>query len=361
MKGNARRTMHGNKVFFIPKNHEYVRKLKWHLEKTGVSVVLLKPFHYSSLTNLLKIIYFRLKGYRIIHVHWLYIFPFRFVMRGFYYFCKGLGIKIIWEMHNILPHGYAENDKGNCRWFYEKVDAIIFHSGHDIRRAKDLLNTDVDKIHTIIPHGNFNGSYENTISRREARRHLNIPDNERALLCFGFIRKNRGYEYLIEAIKDMENTIVVIAGKADDKDVCKKLLAYEEQLPHLRVFVKWIPDEEIQYYFNACDIVVLPYTEITTSGVVPLAYAFSRPVITTNIGGMKDIVNEDTGILVPPGDVAALKSAIREMFKKEFEQMGRNAFRYAETRFSWESSARAIKGLYLSLLEPKDVFEELAT
>jgi glycosyltransferase involved in cell wall biosynthesis len=346
MKGNAGKAMQSNKVFFIPKNHEYVRKLKQHLEKTGVSVVLLKPFHYSSFTNLLKIIYFRLKGYRIIHVHWLYIFPFGFVMKGFYYFCKGLGIKVIWEMHNILPHGYAENDKDNCRWFYEKVDAIIFHSEHDIRRAKDLLNTDADKIHTTIPHGNFNGSYENTISRKEARRHLNIPDNERALLCFGFIRQNRGYEYLVEAVKDMENTIVVIAGKADDKDVCKKLLAYEERLPQLRVFVKWIPDEEIQYYFNACDIVVLPYTDITTSGVIPLAYAFSRPVITTNIGGLRDIVNDDTGIIVPARDVEALRNAIENIFSRDLLAMGKCAYEYSRKEFSWERNVQKIRELY---------------
>ena len=346
MKGDAIKAMQSNKVFFIPKNHEYVRKLKEHLEKAGVSVVLLKPFHYSSFTNLLKIIVFRLKGYRIIHVHWLYIFPFGSVMKGFYYFCKGLGIKVIWEMHNILPHGYAENDKNNCQWFYEKADAIIFHSGHDIQRAKDLFNTDMDKIHTIIPHGNFNGSYENTISKKEARRHLNIPDNDRALLCFGFIRKNRGYEYLIEAVKDMESTIVVIAGKPEDKDVCKKLLAYEKRLPQIRLFVKWIPDEEIQYYFNASDIVVLPYTDITTSGVIPLAYAFSRPVITTNIGGLKDIVNGDTGIIVPTKDVEALRNAIENIFSRDLLAMGKCAYEYSRKEFSWESNAQKIKELY---------------
>jgi glycosyltransferase involved in cell wall biosynthesis len=346
MKGNVRKAMKSNKVFFIPRNHEYVRRLKQHLEKAGVSVVLLKPFHYSSFTNLLKILFFRLKGYRIIHVHWLYIFPLGSVMKGFYYFCKGLGIKVIWEMHNILPHGYVENDKNNCQWFYEKADAIIFHSGDDIQRAKALFSTDTDKIHTIIPHGNFNGSYENTISKKEARRHLSIPDDDRALLCFGFIRKNRGYEYLIEAVKDMKNTIVVIAGKPEDKDVCKKLLVYEKRLPQLRLFAKWIPDEEIQYYFNASDIVVLPYTDITTSGVIPLAYAFSRPVITTNIGGLKDVVNDDTGIIVPTKDAEALRNAIEHIFSRDLLAMGKCAYEYSRKEFSWESNAQKIKELY---------------
>jgi len=334
------------KIFMIPKNHEYIRRLKANLERIDVHVKILKPFHYSSLTNLVKIVFFRLKGYRIIHVHWLYIFPFGFVMKGFYYFCKGLGIKVIWEMHNILPHGYAESDRKQCRWFYEKSDAIIFHSGHDIQRAKDLLDTNTDKIHTVIPHGNFNGSYENTISKGKARNNLNIPDNSRAILCFGFIRKNRGYEYLLEAVKDMENTIVVIAGKLEDKDVYRNLLAYEKRLPQLRLFVKWIPDEEIQYYFNASDIVVLPYTDITTSGVIPLAYAFSRPVITTNIGGLRDIVNDDTGIIVPAKDVEALQNAIDNIFSRDLLAMGKCAYEYSKKEFSWERNVQKIKELY---------------
>ncbi len=338
--------MESPKVFFIPKNHEYVRRLKRHLEEVGVQVILLKPFHYSSFMNLLKIIFFRSKGYRIIHVHWLYIFPFGFVMRAFYYFCRGFGIKVIWEMHNILPHGYGESDKGKCRWFYEKADAIIFHSEHDIQRAKEVLSTRTDKIHTIIPHGNFNGSYENTISKKEARRRLNIPDNDRAVLCFGFIRENRGYEYLIKAVKDMKNTVVVIAGKPDDKDVCKKLLAYEKQMPHLRLFAKWIPDEEIQDYFNASDIVVLPYTDITTSGVIPLAYAFSKPVITTNIGSLREVVKEDTGILVPAKDVEALRNAIENIFDRDLLAMGKSAYEYSMNEFNWESNAKKIRELY---------------
>lgn len=346
MKSDTRSGMQSNKIFFIPRNHEYVRRLKQHLEKAGVRVVLLKPFHYSSFTNLLKIIFLRLKGYRIIHVHWLYIFPFGSVMKGFYYFCKSLGIKVIWEMHNILPHGYAESDKKQCRWFYEKSDAIIYHSGHDIQRAKDLLGTNTDKIHTVIPHGNFIESYENTISKEKARNNLNIPDHSRTLLCFGFIRKNRGYEYLLEAVKDMENTTVVIAGKLEDKDVYRNLLVYEKRFPQLRLFVKWIPDEEIQYYFNASDIVVLPYTDITTSGVIPLAYAFSRPVITTNIGGLRDIVNKDTGIIVPARDVEALRNAIENIFSRDLLSMGKCAYEYSRKEFSWERNVQKIKELY---------------
>lgn len=338
------------KIFMIPKNHEYIRRLKYSLEKINIKIVILKPFHYSSFTNVIKILLFRLLGYKIIHVHWLYIFPYKFIMRFFYFFCKILDIKIIWEIHNIIPHNYKEVDKKNSKWFFEKADAIIFHSENDILRCREILMTKKNKINIVIHHGNFNGSYENKITKKEARKILGIPEWKRVILCFGFIRKNRGYEYLIEATKNMDEYIVIIAGKIEDKEVYERLLKYKKNSTNLMIFGKWIPDREIQIYFNACDVVVLPYIQITTSGVIPLAYAFSRPVITSDIGGLREVVKENIGILIPPADVYALKNAIKKIFEMNLEEMGKAAFEYAENELNWKSNAEKIKDLYIKLL-----------
>lgn len=340
------------KVFLIPRNHEYIRQMKLHLEQFGVKIVLLKPFHYSSLSNLIKIITFSAKGFKIIHVHWLYIFPFGIIMKGFSALCKILGIKIIWEMHNILPHGYTDRDRKGSRWFFERADGLIYHSRSDVKRAKETLGTVLDKPYLVVPHGNFNESYPNTITREAARGQLSIGLRERVILCFGYIRKNRGYEYLIEAVKDLQQVTVVIAGKVLDREVYKSLQAHQRVLSHLWVHGRWIPDEEIQWYFNACDIVVLPYTDITTSGVIPLAYAFSRPVITSDIGGLKDMVNADTGILVPPRDAEALRKAIENIFTRDLRSMGDCARDLAKKEFSWEANARKLKEFYAALVSP---------
>jgi glycosyltransferase involved in cell wall biosynthesis len=337
-------------VFIIPKNHEYIRQLKLHLEQLGTKVVLLKPFHYATFSNIAKLLVYRLSGIRLIHVHWLYIFPLSVVMKAFYVFCRLTGIKIIWEMHNILPHGYSERDKNDSAWFYEKADGIIFHSRHDIMRCKSLYATDREKPHIVIPHGNFNDSYVNTISKNAARDRLSVPAGNRVILCFGFIRKNRGYEYLVEATKNMSNTTVLVAGKLDDKTVFSYLQNVEKKMSHVKLHVKWIPDDEIQVYFNSSDIVVLPYTEITTSGVIPLAYAFSRPVVTTDIGGIRDIVTADTGILVPPENAEALKQAIERIFRMDYTEMGKKACDYARKEFSWQSNARKIAEFYASVV-----------
>jgi len=341
------------KIFMIPKNHEYIRRLKSSLEKINIKVKILKPFHYSTFTNIAKILLCRILEYKIIHIHWLYIFPYSSIMRLFYYFCRTLDIKIIWEMHNILPHYYNEADRRNSQWFFERADAIIFHSENDVIRCREILKTNKIKNNIVIPHGNFNGSYENKITKKEARKILGIPEWKKVILCFGFMRKNRGYEYLIEATKNIDEYIVIIAGKIEDKEVYESLLEYKKSATNLMIFAKWIPDSEIQIYFNACDVVVLPYTHITTSGVIPLAYAFLRPVIASDIGGLKEVVKENIGILVPPADVYALKNAIEKIFKMNLEEMGKAAFEYAENELNWRSNAKKIRDLYIKLLNEK--------
>jgi glycosyltransferase involved in cell wall biosynthesis len=261
-----------------------------------------------------------------------------------------LGLKIIWEMHNILPHNFKPKDVFAGKWFYERVDGIIYHSEADIERAEKALETTVKKPSLIVPHGNFNDSYENKIGRAEARERLKIPTNKKVILCFGFIRKNRGYEYLIEATRDMHDTVVIIAGRLLEEETYEKLLEYQKFAPNLKIFAKWIPNEEVQVFFNACDIVVLPYTQITTSGVIPLAYSFSRPVITSAIGGIKDVVNEKTGILVPPGEPDALRRAIVQLFEMDVEGMGRAAHEFSNHQLDWEPITGNIKKLYLRVL-----------
>lgn len=334
----------------IPRSHTYVRELKRYLQQSDVAVVALQPFHYAAPINIIKLIGCRITGCQIIHVHWLYSFPFGFIMKAFYYFCRFLRMKIVWEMHNIVPHNGDASERTLSCWFYERVDAIIFHNQDDIARSKKLLLSSVEKKHIVIPHGNFHEAYENTISKKEARDQLNIAQNRRVVLCFGILRNYRGYEYLIEVAREMSGVDILVVGQKHDQSVYDYLINAQKTLPNLRIITGWIPDNEVQIYFNASDIVVLPYTEITTSGVTLLAYAFSRPVISTDVGGMKEVVNEKIGLLVPPRNGVALKEAIDKMFAMDYETMGKNAHEYAEKECSWATNVQKIKALYMSLI-----------
>jgi len=143
----------------------------------------------------------------------------------------------------------------------------------------------------------------------------------------------------------MENIWVIIAGEVKDRGLYRELQAWCGA-SRIVIVGKWIDDKEIQIFFNACDVVVLPYTEVTTSGVIPLAYSFSRPVIASAIGGLCEVVNEQTGILVPPGDDVALRVAIGDFFQRDRLKMEENAYNYAKEHLSWEETATRIGQLY---------------
>ena len=340
------------KIIIIPHNHEYIEKLKEAMEKEGHMVYLLKPFHYSTPSNFLKIILLRMKGYKIIHLHWIYIFPFSFLMKFFVIFSKMLGYKVVWTIHNILPHESTKKDVKKSRWLYGNVDYKFIHYKSNLERLKNTLHVELKDIEVIF-HPVFVGSYPNEISNREAKRELKIPENKKVLLCFGMIRKYKGMELFADALEKLgDEYIGIIAGKGVSEEVLKYLKEKEKRLDNLLVVDEYIQDDKIQVYFNACDVVVLPYTNITTSGVVLLAYAFGKPVITTNLGGMPEVVIENkTGLLIPPNNVEALTEAIKKLFNMDYEKMGEEAYKMAKEKFTWEKLAEQTIKVYEKVLE----------
>ena len=196
------------KVIMIPHNHEYIFRLKKELEKEGVEVKLLKPFHYSTFANFIKIFFLKFKGYKIIHVHWLYVFPFFWLMKLFVKFSKKLGYKIVWTIHNILPHERKKGDVEMTRWFYKNADYKFIHYKINLENLRKILNVEPENIE-VIYHPIFD-SYPNEISKEEARRKLGIPMDKKVVLCFGMIRKYKGMELFADAIEKLGSDYIGI-------------------------------------------------------------------------------------------------------------------------------------------------------
>ncbi|MDE7139819.1 MAG: glycosyltransferase family 4 protein, partial [Treponemataceae bacterium] len=166
------------------------------------------------------------------------------------------------------------------------------------------------------------------------------------ILFFGRLHEYKGISVLLDAmpiVKEKDSDIVLnIVGNGiisnSDNEKIKKLGS------SCNVKNKYIPNEEIYKYFEDVDFVVVPYIEASQSGVVMLAYAFGKPVIATDIGGLPEQVFEDTGIIIQPNDRIALANSILEMYEnpsKIFE-MGKAAELKNGTLFSWETSANSL-------------------
>jgi len=226
------------------------------------------------------------------------------------------------------------------------------HYNSNVAELKKILKVKPENIE-VIYHPTFEDSYPNTISQREARKCLGIPDDMKVLLCFGQIRKYKGMEIFANAMEKLDKSYLgLLVGKPVSNEVVFYLKNKEKDLDNLEVISQYVPDAEIQVYLNASDVVVLPYTTIATSGVVLLAYAFGRPVITTQLGGMPEVVmNKKTGILVPPNNVDALKEGIEQLFTLDYKSMGKNAQQIGREMFSWLKLAEQTLNVYKNTLK----------
>jgi glycosyltransferase involved in cell wall biosynthesis len=185
---------------------------------------------------------------------------------------------------------------------------------------------------------------QNQLSKVEARQKLGLPKDKKVLLFFGSIRPNKGLDVLLnsmsEAVKNNPDILLVIAGALPRKisfqpfeDIIKKLNLEE----HVKSIVEFIPDQEVDLFFSACDLVVLPYVNFESqSGVLLRAYAHKKPVVASNVGAMSDVVNSDhVGEVVEPGSEKSLALAIEKVLKNiEVYQSRYNP--ELESQYSWK-------------------------
>lgn len=188
----------------------------------------------------------------------------------------------------------------------------------------------------VIPHAGFDyyAGLSNSKSTKSAGRNI---------LFFGRVDKYKGIEILLEAmpkvVEAYPDVKLCIAGNgnmdayADGLANCKNNLDLQN---------RWIKDEEVAGFVSWADFVVLPYTHATQSGVIPLAYAFSKPVVVTNVGCLDEqVINGKTGYLVEGSNSEALADAMIEMLSDvaKMKAMGEYANKYMQEHLTWDASA----------------------
>jgi glycosyltransferase involved in cell wall biosynthesis len=237
---------------------------------------------------------------------------------------------------NIIPHEKRAGDKAFTQYFIKPVDAFITMSEKVLADLKLFNNT---KPAEYIPHPLYD-NFGEKIPKDLARKNLGIATNEKIILFFGFIRKYKGLDMLLEAmalLKDkMPDLKLMIAGEyyEDQKQ-------YEEQIEQLgirdRLILKttFIADNEIKNYLCASDLVVQPYRNATQSGVTPLAYHFEIPMVVTNVGGLAAMVPHDKVGLVAEPNAASLAQNIAAYFQKG-EDWFLPQLREEKKKYSWE-------------------------
>ncbi len=225
--------------------------------------------------------------------------------------------KVVCIADNIIPHEKRAGDAAFTKYFVKPVDAFITMSE---KVLGDLKIFNQQKPTAFVPHPLYD-NFGEKISQKQARENLGLNSNDSIILFFGFIRKYKGLDILLDAmaiLKDkMPHLKLLIAGEFYDDPK-----SYHEQIDRLGIAdslilkTNFIPDSEIRNYLCAADVVVQPYRNATQSGVTPLAYHFEIPMIVTNVGGLPAMVpHEIAGLVTEPTDSAIAENVV-EYFEK---------------------------------------------
>jgi len=228
--------------------------------------------------------------------------------------------RIICIADNILPHEKRVGDKPFTRYFIKPVDAFITMSE---KVMNDLRSFTGIKPARLVPHPLYDNFVEK-VSKEEAREKLKMKNEESIILFFGFIRKYKGLDILLNAMKLLQNLKpqtsnikLLIAGEFyEDRKTYDELISRLGIRDRLIMQTRFIRNEEIRYFMCAADVVVQPYRNATQSGVTPLAYHFEVPMIVTNVGGLPSMVPDNKAGLVAEPTAESLAEKITAYFEK---------------------------------------------
>ena len=252
---------------------------------------------------------------------------------------RAVGTRVVFLCHNALPHEAKPWDRLLARATYRLADLIVVHADSEKSRIAQLAPRTPVRVHPHPIYDLFQSDVEP--DRALARAERGITTRYSALF-FGLIRHYKGVDILIDAMRlipaDVDLSLRIVGECYDDPK------PYEEQIRaaglsgRVTFENRYLGNDDVPFEMAAADVVVLPYRHATQSGIVQIAYACERPVITTAVGGLPEVVEDGvSGLLVPPENPAALAAALQKACNDDTLAAWRQGVRQLRTRFTWPS------------------------
>jgi glycosyltransferase involved in cell wall biosynthesis len=301
----------------------------------------------------------------ILHFHWLHPFMLResravtllrsLRLLGTVFVLRLAGQRVVWTVHNLKNHDnlYVGIERFFTRLVAKLADGVIAHCEMAKRAACSAFGLRDEQRVAVIPHGTYVGRYPDHVPPDEARRRLNLPPDAVVFLFLGRIQPYKGALDLIDAFRRLPapHARLVIAGRAGG-DVDVGLMAGRATLDPRVIFRPGhVPDEEVQTYMNAADVVVCPYRDLLTSSAVVLAMSFGKACIAPHKGCLPETLPPDGRFLYDPSDPQGLSRALVDAVerRKELPRMGHEN-RAATERWRWDRVAAATLEVYRKAL-----------
>jgi glycosyltransferase involved in cell wall biosynthesis len=356
------------KVLVLPRDENpYQGLLYGAMDPREVEVRYLDGPTSSQTLNLLALplllVWYRIRGFRLLHIHWVHPFLLAWVrsewargivQRGFeslLALARALGFRIVWTAHNLLPHERVfRDDAAARRVLMAQCDAVIAHSGH----AADEIGVWGSTRVAVIPQGIEHTTATDCDARRESRRRLGL-DPARTVVCFfGKVLEYKGIDLLLDAVGALPPSVaidVLVLGLCRDDDLRTDLesrAAWGGARVHARF--EFVPDAELAAYLAAADYAVFPFRTVTNSSSVATALGAGLPVIVPRLAALDDLP-DDACVRYEPGSRGLVEALARAAATDLQTRMAlrAGAERCAEER-TWSLAATATRHLYDEVL-----------
>jgi glycosyltransferase involved in cell wall biosynthesis len=357
------------KVLATPKDpNPYQELLHQRLRTRGVEVRYLEGPTGSHTVNLalapLVLAWWRLRGYRLVHLHWVYGFSLplarnrrwapRCMQRWFGFWlwgCRALGLRLVWTAHNVLPHEPVfADDAAARRRLVDYCEAVIAHSHETAAELRQYGARNV----AVIPQGGYRDLYPQSLDPAEARKRLGLRAEDIVVVFVGSLHPYKGVDLLIDAVAMLPpepSTRLVVAGGCSDGDY-RRLLETAARRAGDRVCLSLerVPDDELQVFLGAADVAAFPFRSVTNSGSVLLALGFGVPVVIPDLPELAGI--PAAAAIRYSGGVSDLAHALRRVStaaESERREQATAATAFASAQ-SWDDVAEATLAVYAQVL-----------
>lgn len=295
-------------------------------------------------------------GIQICHFHFFHIGPLELFNVTL---AKLMGIIVVATVHDIEAFVDKLTVPTLAKLVYKFVDQVIVHNRFSQEEVIRVWKVPVGKT-SVIVQGNQFHAIDTKKEQSEAKEHLDIPTDRKILLFFGQIKSVKGLDILLksmpEIIEKHPDVLLVIAGRVwkDDFEKYDEIIRQYGLEEFCICHIRFIPNDQVHYYFSAADLVILPYRNIYQSAVILMALSYKVPVLVSDLPAMAELIADgENGFLFKSEDSRALASKVVHILEHPhlLKSIGESGFELMANQYSWAEVGKQTAQKYQSLLK----------
>lgn len=254
--------------------------------------------------------------------------------------------KVLAITDNVIPHEKRIGDNLLTKYFIKSCDAFLTLSSSVLSDLKKFTDTE-EKI--FIPHPIYD-SFGEIVEKSRAKESLNLDKDGKYLLFFGFVRKYKGLDIMIDVmanqrIRDLGVKLIVAGEFYEDQEEYISQINYLGISDSIILRTDFIPEQDVKNYFCASDMITQTYRTATQSGITQIAYHFERPILVTNVGGLAEIIPHNKVGYVCNINTKEIADSIIDFYCNNREEEFHINTKKKKKQFTWEKLVEGVDNL----------------